>query len=185
MAKAISMPNPLFAWSYWFLLWDQRLFLGLRLSWQKIYLMQKKVCYMSQVLRFDNVFLRPIFGFHRTSNCPFYSLETSCKALTKIRTAENEKICPPKISSFSQKKTSFFLNQQSLVLDLRLQPWLFYDYRNKQEILSSTWAYFGLPSSYANGRFYQVLPGLSCNFASNSLNCMPFYHSIYTRTVSS
>ena len=43
MAKAISMPNPLFAWSYWFLLWDRRLFWGLRLSWQKIYLMQKKI----------------------------------------------------------------------------------------------------------------------------------------------
>ena len=42
MAKAISMPNPLFAWSYWFLLWDRRRFWGLRLSWQKTYLMQKK-----------------------------------------------------------------------------------------------------------------------------------------------
>ena len=107
MAKAISMPNPLFAWSYWFLLWDQRLFLGLRLSWQKIYLMQKKVCYMSQVLRFDNVFLRPIFGFHRTSNCPFYSLETSCKALTKYERPKMKRYVRQKFRLFLRKRLHF------------------------------------------------------------------------------
>ena len=77
----------------------------------------KKVCYMSQVLRFNNVFLRPIFGFHRASNGPSYSFDAPCKALTKCERLNQQSLVK---FVFSKNETNF---DKIFTDDLTLTPY--------------------------------------------------------------